>query len=78
MLDLQANARLVVCDVVYAEVSGVYRAEGELRSALFLLGLEYDFLVGAHALIQANGLLAADRGYLRRYFAGLKLLEPRS
>jgi predicted nucleic acid-binding protein len=106
ILDLQVGARLVICDVVYAEVGGVYRKEDELQNALARLGLEYDairsetaflagqiyaqyrqaggpranlipdFLVGAHAITQANGLLAADRGYFRRYFAGIKLLRP--
>ena len=32
-----------------------------------------DFLIGAHALTQADGLAAVDRGYLRRHFASLKL-----
>lgn len=35
-----------------------------------------DFLVGAHALNQTDGLLAADRGCLRQYFRGLKILQP--
>jgi predicted nucleic acid-binding protein len=34
-----------------------------------------DFLIGAHAVIQANQLASADRGYLRAHFADLKLLS---
>ena len=35
-----------------------------------------DFLVGAHALSQAEVLLTRDRGFYRRYFQGLKVIDP--
>jgi len=37
-----------------------------------------DFLIGAHARLQADALLSRDRGFFRRYFADLRVINPAS
>ncbi len=48
-----------------------YRKEGGPRCTLIP-----DFLIAAHASVQADRLAALDRGYVRRYFPALRLLVP--
>ena len=36
-----------------------------------------DFLVGAHALLQCDGLITFDTAFHRDYFKGLKLIVPK-
>ena len=48
-----------------------YRDRGGPRTHLIP-----DFLIGAHGQLQADGLLALDRGFYRRYFRDLKVVAP--
>ncbi len=50
---------------------GRYRAGGGSRNRIVA-----DFLVGAHALKAADVLLTRDRGFQRRYFDSLVILDP--
>jgi predicted nucleic acid-binding protein len=35
-----------------------------------------DFLIGAHAQLQAQALLTRDRGFYRKYFSDLQVIDP--
>ena len=48
-----------------------YRAAGGKRNRVMA-----DFLIGAHAALQCDRLLTRNRGYYKKYFDGLKVVDP--
>ena len=58
-----------------ASLAGVtcksYRRAGGKRDRVIA-----DFLIGAHAVAQCDRLLTRDRGYYKKCFAGLVVVEP--
>lgn len=106
MRGARLKGRLVVCEVVVAEVAPALLSIEELDQFFNDVGIEFepsvadsarlagtiysrylrnrgtakrvlpDFLVAAHAMVQADALLARDRGYYREYFDTLHLIDP--
>jgi len=48
-----------------------YRESGGTRTRVIS-----DFLIGSHARNQADRLLTRDRGFYRKYFSRLKVIDP--
>ena len=104
------DGALIVCDIVYAELAGLFPSQAALETFLRDTGIHLkpftpeilwksgelwrrfclerarhaatsrrilaDFLIGAHAMLQAEQLLTRDRDFYRAVFGGLRLISP--
>ena len=102
------EGKLIVCEVVWAEVAANFPNHEEATARFARLNLEFspmdsaaalhagsvwkqyrarggkrehmvaDFLIGSHAMHQADRLLTRDRGLFRTYYPLLVLVDPSS
>ncbi len=102
----RTDGAVIVCEVVWAELSALFPTAQGLHSAMDRLNIDYDslqtkaastagriwkryrsqggkrtrviadFLIAAHAMCQANQLLTRDRGFTRKYFSDLQVIDP--
>ena len=70
-LGVAFSAALEPSSILAGTICKKYRAAGGKRDRVIA-----DFLIGAHAATQCDRLLTRDRGYYKKYFAGLVVLDP--
>lgn len=70
-LDIRVEALSRGASFLAGRIWRTYRAGGGKRTRVMA-----DFLIGAHAQEQASRLLSRDRGFYRRMFPALILLDP--
>jgi len=71
LLDLEFSAPTVEAALEAGIAWRSYRQHGGARTRVTA-----DFLIGAHALCQADRLLSRDRGFYRSYFKRLSVVDP--
>lgn len=108
--NVSRDGALIVCDVVYAELAGLFPSQAALDTFLRDTGIHLkpstpeilwkagelwrrfclerarqsatsrrilaDFLIGAHAMLEAERLLTRDRDFYHAVFGGLRLVSP--
>ncbi|WP_418320037.1 type II toxin-antitoxin system VapC family toxin [Piscinibacter sakaiensis] len=57
------------------EMQRKFRQRAAADAAITHRGIS-DFLIGAHAMLQCDGLISRDAVFFRDYFKGLKVIEP--
>jgi len=70
-LDLKHSPLTEGASLLAGRIFRTYRRNGGPRTSILP-----DFLVAAHAAIQADSLATDDRGYLHMYFPTIRLLSP--
>jgi len=69
--DIRVEALTREASFLASRLWRTYRQEGGKRTRILT-----DFLVGAHAQIQASQLLSRDRGFYKEIFRSLSLIDP--
>ena len=58
------------------ELWSASRREDKRRGKTARMAITPDFMVGAHAFEHADALISRDRGFLRKWFKALKIIDP--